>query len=192
MHLREFHNWIKRKINIRYAFFILLVSSIFLSKFLLPNNSNLYFLYIILSVFLGIGFYKKPYWFLIFFTVILVVSRFLLIQDQILNLENFLTHLTTYLIIVFISAGLKKNVQKVKEDQIDLIKALANALDLRDTYTLNHSDSVAKNSYSIARKLGLSNSLCNIVEIGGLLHDIGKIGIPESILNKSSKLTELE
>nr|WP_263324302.1 HD-GYP domain-containing protein [Neobacillus sp. Marseille-Q6967] len=85
-----------------------------------------------------------------------------------------------------------KNAQKVREDNIALIKALANALDSRDTYTLHHSENVTRYAVEIAKKMNLSKDMCNAIRIGGLLHDIGKIGIPENILNKPDRLTDDE
>ncbi|WP_256236208.1 HD-GYP domain-containing protein [Bacillus sp. EB600] len=92
--------------------------------------------------------------------------------------------------IAFISVGLMKNVQKVREDNFELTKALVNALDSRDPYTLHHSKNVAKLALTMAEKLKLSKDLCNVIRIGGLLHDIGKIGIPKHILTKPGKLTD--
>ncbi|WP_235867585.1 HD-GYP domain-containing protein [Ureibacillus chungkukjangi] len=85
-----------------------------------------------------------------------------------------------------------KYVQKVEEDNLELTIALANALDSRDHYTLHHSENVAKYSVQIARKLNLPNLSCEIIRKGALLHDIGKIGIPENILTKQDKLTDEE
>lgn len=81
-------------------------------------------------------------------------------------------------------------VQKVRKDYLELATALANALDSRDPYTRHHSENVSKYAVKIAKEMGLSADLCDVVRIGGLLHDIGKIGIPEQILKKKGKLTE--
>ncbi|MFC6604051.1 HD-GYP domain-containing protein [Ectobacillus funiculus] len=85
-----------------------------------------------------------------------------------------------------------KNYQKIKESKLELIKTLVNALDSRDSYTLHHSENVAHFSLEIAKKMKLSKSLCDVIHKGGLLHDIGKIGIPEHILTKTGKLTDEE
>ena len=66
-----------------------------------------------------------------------------------------------------------------KEDELELTTVLANALDSRDSYTLNHSENVAKYSVQIAEKLKLSKECCAIIRKGALLHDIGKIGISD-------------
>lgn len=85
-----------------------------------------------------------------------------------------------------------KYVHKVREDELELTTVLANALDSRDSYTLNHSENVAKYSVQIAEKLKLSKDCCAIIRKGALLHDIGKIGISEHILMKNGKLTNEE
>jgi len=123
-----------------------------------------------------------------------VICRYLFIPDSgsLPIVNTIFIHSLTYLLITFISAGLMKYVQIVKEGQLELTKALANAIDSRDTYTAHHSENVAKYSLEIAKKMKLSKDSCSIIHIGGLLHDIGKIGIPEHILNKPGKLTDEE
>ncbi|MFT4413788.1 HD-GYP domain-containing protein [Fredinandcohnia humi] len=173
----------------RYGFYFLLLISLVLNSVITQNDSNFYILYILAAVFLGIGFYNKPAWFIIFFTVLVVVCRFFLIPDFDPSIINFLVYLVTYLLITFISLELMKYVQKVKESQVELTMALANTLDSRDAYTLHHSENVAKYAVKIAEEMKLSKHLCEHIRIGCLLHDIGKIGIPERILNKKEKLT---
>lgn len=188
-----FTNWFNHHEYFRYGFFILLIFSFILNSIVLQNHSNFFILYIISVIFLGIGFYNKPAWYLILFTVFVVSCRFFLIRDQEDNLlVTFMIYLISYLLITFISAGFMLNVQKVKDDNLELTTALANALDSRDTYTLHHSENVAKYGVKIAEKLNLSKEECSIIRIGGLLHDIGKIGVPEHILTKPGKLTEDE
>jgi putative nucleotidyltransferase with HDIG domain len=70
--------------------------------------------------------------------------------------------------------------------------ALANALEAKDAYTRGHSERVAQLSRRIAIALGLDDEYIAAVEEAGLLHDIGKIGVPEPILQKSSALTDEE
>ncbi|MFB5088378.1 HD-GYP domain-containing protein [Psychrobacillus sp. PGGUH221] len=187
-----FNKWLSHPLYFRYGFFILLIGSVILNSFFLQNGSHFFILYIFSVLFLGIGFYNKSTWFLIFFTIIVVSCRFFLIPDATDNFLSFIIYILNYLLITFISVGLMKNVQKVKEDNLELTKALANALDSRDTYTLHHSENVARYAVEIAEKMKLSKDLCNIIHIGGLLHDIGKIGIPENILTKPGKLTNDE
>ncbi len=70
--------------------------------------------------------------------------------------------------------------------------ALAEAIEAKDKYTRGHSLRVAKYSEMIARKAGKSEQECNNIYLAALLHDVGKIGIPEYIINKESKLTDEE
>ena len=190
--LNIFNKWLNHTSYFRYGFFILLIGSVILNCFILQNDSNFFILYILSVIFLGIGFYNKSIWFLIFFTVIVVSSRFFFITASTENVLNFVIYMLMYLLITFISAGLMKNIQKVKEDNLELTTALANALDSRDAYTLHHSENVARYAVEIAEKMKLSKDLCNTLRIGGLLHDIGKIGIPEYVLTKPGKLTDDE
>ncbi|MBJ7518609.1 MAG: HD-GYP domain-containing protein [Solirubrobacteraceae bacterium] len=69
---------------------------------------------------------------------------------------------------------------------------LAHALDVRDAKTANHSETVADYAVAMARRLGLSPRHVERVRLAGLLHDVGKIGIPDSVLLKPGKLTEAE
>lgn len=129
---------------------------------------------------------------MISFTTLLVICRFFFFAEEGYNLITFLFYLLTYLLITFISVGFMTNYQRTKEDNIAMIKVLSNALDMRDTYTMHHSENVARVALDIARGMDLPKSVCEGVYIGGLLHDIGKIGIPEHVLSKSGKLTDDE
>jgi HD-GYP domain-containing protein (c-di-GMP phosphodiesterase class II) len=82
--------------------------------------------------------------------------------------------------------------EAVRQDYVDLIQALAGAVDARDHYTREHSNRVSLYGVAIARQLKLDESFIETVQFGGLLHDIGKIGIPDLILNKPGRLTEDE
>jgi putative nucleotidyltransferase with HDIG domain len=75
---------------------------------------------------------------------------------------------------------------------LSMIRTLAKVLDARDPYTAGHSERVAKYSLWIARRIGLNSHLCDELYKAALLHDIGKIGIPDEILGKPTKLTNEE
>lgn len=77
----------------------------------------------------------------------------------------------------------------MKENYIRTIKALAIAVDAKDTYTHGHSENVMNFAENIAREMELEEKLIGVVRDGALLHDIGKIGIPGYILNKQGPLT---
>lgn len=72
------------------------------------------------------------------------------------------------------------------------IRALAEALELKDAYTRGHSMRVSKYSGIIARAMRLSDETIRQIELGGQLHDLGKIGVREDVLNKPGKLTPAE
>lgn len=72
------------------------------------------------------------------------------------------------------------------------IYALTAAIDTKDHYTFSHSKNVAYYAGELARACGLNQECIEIVKEAGLLHDIGKIGVPEVILNKPGKLTDEE
>jgi len=72
------------------------------------------------------------------------------------------------------------------------IRALATALDARDPYTAGHSDRVSVLSVAICKQLHLAPADIEVVRLGALLHDIGKIGVPDDVLRKPGALTEAE
>lgn len=75
---------------------------------------------------------------------------------------------------------------------LDTVTALAFAIDAKDHYTQGHSQSVSRLAAQIARHLGLDEVEVEEIRLAGILHDIGKIGVPESLLNKPSTLTPEE
>ena len=81
-----------------------------------------------------------------------------------------------------------KNV--IKELSVEVMEALAHTIDAKDEYTRGHSIRVANYSRMIAGKMGLSDEECEDVYYMGLLHDLGKIGVPNEIINSPEKLTD--
>ena len=75
---------------------------------------------------------------------------------------------------------------------VETTEALAHAIDAKDNYTSGHSTRVATYSKRIAQEAGLNEEACEQVYFSALLHDVGKIGIRKSIINKPGKLTEEE
>lgn len=82
--------------------------------------------------------------------------------------------------------------EQVDKDFINLIRALMTMLEAKDQYTAMHSRNVGNISKSLAVALGLSTDLIDDIEIAALLHDIGKVNIPYSIINKPGKLSDEE
>lgn len=81
---------------------------------------------------------------------------------------------------------------ELEKERLASIEILRRTVDAKDTYTRGHSDRVSEYSVLIGKKLKLSEDKLKLLKIGGLFHDIGKIGIPDSILLKTSKLTDDE
>lgn len=75
---------------------------------------------------------------------------------------------------------------------LSMIQMLVTSLDARDPYTAGHSERVAKYSVWIGERMGLDEVTCNELYKAALLHDIGKIGIPDHVLLKQGKLTDEE
>ncbi len=78
------------------------------------------------------------------------------------------------------------------QSRFENLKLLVKSLEMKDYYTSGHSERAAMLSYQIAKKLGLPESSCERIKDACLLHDVGKIGIPDYILNKPDKLTSEE
>lgn len=74
----------------------------------------------------------------------------------------------------------------------DYIRSMAAAIDARDRYTHGHSVSVAQYSVGTGKLLGLTPADLELIELAATVHDVGKIGVPEHILNKPGKLTDEE
>jgi putative two-component system response regulator len=93
-------------------------------------------------------------------------------------------------------AGLEERVsaqaRRIEELFLGGVQALVHALEVKDPYTRGHSIRVSRYSAAIARQIGLDRDTVRQVEIGGHVHDIGKIGVREEILNKDGSLTDAE
>lgn len=93
-------------------------------------------------------------------------------------------------------AGLEERVsaqaRRIEELFLGGIQALVHALEVKDPYTRGHSIRVSRYSSAMAREIGLDRDTVREVEIGGHVHDIGKIGVREDILNKNGALTDAE
>jgi HD-GYP domain-containing protein (c-di-GMP phosphodiesterase class II) len=74
----------------------------------------------------------------------------------------------------------------------DILQGLVVAIDNKDRYTKRHSEDVARYADFLADRLGLAPDLRRAIHVAGLLHDVGKIGIPDQILRKPAKLTAEE
>ena len=86
----------------------------------------------------------------------------------------------------------KEQSDKIRNSFMNAVTALALALDAKDEYTSGHSGRVSEISVVIAKELGLAESAVENIRLAGLIHDIGKIGVKEAVLNKPGMLTSDE
>ena len=91
-----------------------------------------------------------------------------------------------------INTRLSDTYTKLEQAYLDSIETLRYTIEAKDMYTRGHSDRVAAYSVMIGEKLGLPEAELKKLELGGLFHDIGKIGVPDSILLKEARLTDEE
>ena len=82
--------------------------------------------------------------------------------------------------------------KQVEEMSFQTVQALAGAIDAKDRYTKGHSARVAEYSVLIARELGWDKERIDKLRYAALLHDVGKIGIPDAVLNKPGRLSDIE
>lgn len=87
---------------------------------------------------------------------------------------------------------LKHDYNSETENTRNLVITLANVIEAKDKYTDGHTRRVGMISRMIGSKMGLAEDKLNFLETAGLIHDIGKVGVPESILNKPDRLTPEE
>lgn len=85
------------------------------------------------------------------------------------------------------------NEQIVSQNHLmEMVTSLASAIDAKDTYTKGHSSSVSRYAEALARAINLPEAEVERITLGALLHDVGKIGIPENVLRKPTHLTDEE
>ena len=82
--------------------------------------------------------------------------------------------------------------ERVMSGSLDVLQGLVIAVDTKDRYTKRHSEDVARYAVFLAQRIGLDEEMLRTIQLAGLLHDIGKIGIPDVVLRKPSKLTDDE
>ena len=91
-----------------------------------------------------------------------------------------------------INEELTESNEKLEQAYLDMVETLRFTVEAKDSYTRGHSDRVSEYSVLIGEKVGLPEDQIKLLKVGGLFHDIGKIGIPDSILLKPDKLTDDE
>ncbi len=111
-------------------------------------------------------------------------------QDEIAQLGTNFNHMAGN--IEALVRSLKQALRQNQELFLETIKTLAAAIDAKDRYTRGHSDRVSSYSMAISRHLGLSQEEVFRVHIAAILHDVGKLGIKDGILNKPGGLSDEE
>lgn len=147
-------------------------------------------LYISLMILTGLAFHFIGIQILI--SGLLVLIRHNFSPDSFINWDLIFFQWVAYFLISFVILIISQKYLEQRANIIQLTKVLAKSLDSRDPYTADHSEKVAQYSKMIAEEMGFSKSQTEDIYNGGLLHDIGKIGVPEAILTKPSRLTEQE
>ena len=98
--------------------------------------------------------------------------------------------------LIRLQRGLQSEVQTKTEENkklfLNVVQSLADAIDAKDTYTNGHSGRVASYAKEIAKRYGYSEEEQENIYMMGLLHDVGKIGVPDAVINKPAKLDEEE
>ncbi|MBC7320413.1 HD domain-containing protein [bacterium] len=123
-------------------------------------------------------------------------EKFVYLRWFLLSLKNRPSKILTAIIDItqeeVLKEALRKKIEEIKESLIQTIEVLSSIVEIKDPYTFEHQKKVSLISCAIAKQLGLSQEIVEQIQIAGLLHDIGKIGIPAEVLNKPGKLSQLE
>ena len=145
-------------------------------------------------------FAKLPATYLILGTVCLLTLSFAYIRslsrlpDQGLNFFGgpLLLGMGGGALLAYLNYRLKSKERSERVFLVQVIESLSMALDERDQYTHGHARRVTNLSMLMAEKLGLSVKKREILRLSGILHDIGKVGVPDAVLHKPGKLTDAE
>jgi putative nucleotidyltransferase with HDIG domain len=113
----------------------------------------------------------------------LTVERALRERRMKLELERYQKHL---------EEKVEEQARRIRQLYLGSVRSLAISLEAKDHYTRGHSERVAEFAVRLAQHLGLSKADTGLVDLAGLLHDIGKIGVREEVLNKPGRLTSEE
>ena len=167
-------------------------------------SSVSYMSIVFMVIFYGkLGFYTAMIFYLVRFIRVFIEY---LIQHNFSSLPGFFTSMVTFvsIIVIFLRNRKIAEYRKAEKEYYNeqqkysqrLFKqtatALVSAIDAKDTYSHGHSVRVAEYSRMISKAIGKSDEECEKIYFSALLHDVGKIGIPESIINKKGKLTDEE
>ncbi|MHB1664879.1 MAG: HD domain-containing phosphohydrolase [bacterium] len=113
-------------------------------------------------------------------------------SSNLTNLPDSLDFLSAVSDIIAVALSNAESLNAVEEAHFETINSMSEAIEARDEYTKNHGDRLVEYATSIAAKLGLNEIAIRDIKYGAVLHDVGKIGIRDSVLNKPGKLTDEE
>ncbi|WP_026517252.1 HD domain-containing phosphohydrolase [Butyrivibrio sp. MC2021] len=91
-----------------------------------------------------------------------------------------------------LGSEVERKTREIEQLYLNVVSSLADAIDAKDAYTNGHSARVAEYSREIAKRYGFDEEQQDMIYMMGLLHDVGKIGVPDEIINKPSRLTDEE
>ena len=114
------------------------------------------------------------------------------LNQLVLLVESALKSVDQMRIINQINEELAEKNAELEQAYLDTVKILRQTVEAKDPYTRGHSDRVSAFAVLLGSKLGLSENDLETLRVGGLFHDIGKIGIPDNVLTKDDRLTENE
>ena len=144
---------------------------------------------------------------LLIFIAFPLIASFVQVFTYGVSLINLTLPLVAVLLYLFALDDLNAEAERARRLEIEYLKAeelemrmmfeqtaiaLSSAIDAKDTYTKGHSTRVANYARRIAELAGKDEEFCEEVYYAGLLHDVGKIGIPDAIINKNGRLTDEE
>jgi len=144
---------------------------------------------------------------LLLFTIVPLMASIVQLFTYGISLTNITIVGLVVLLYIFSLLDTNRIIERANKHELELVHqeqkdmhmlfeqtatALANAIDAKDKYTHGHSRRVAKYSVKIARSAGMKEKECEELYFAALLHDVGKIGIKDSIINKEGKLTDEE
>ena len=144
---------------------------------------------------------------LLIFTIAPLIAAAVQVVAYGLSLTNISMVGTVILLYIFALLDLNGELERASKREIEIMRdeqtrlrvmfeqtagALSSSIDAKDRYTHGHSKRVAEYSERIAKAAGMSKEECEEIYFAALLHDVGKIGIPDSIINKEGRLTDEE
>ena len=122
------------------------------------------------------------------YTAIISTIILQLFETRGLQINYFGAVIGSYIFYICAEIPDHRNLKK----SMDVVMTLAEAIDAKDTYTKGHSHRVADYSKEIAKRSGMPDSVQNEIYMMAVLHDVGKIGVPDTVINKKGRLTDDE